>query len=400
MKTLAHAKGPSIEPALVVILAGVCAALHVGKLPPALPVLQQELGISLLQSGFLLSLVQLAGMSAGLFIGLLADGIGLRRSLLIGLSILGVSSLLGASAKQPQWLLIWRAIEGLGFLLVVLPAPNLIRQLVRPERMSIMMGVWGAYMPLGTGLALLLGPALIIWAGWQSLWWGLAALSFGMLFWVIRVVPVAVKAPTFQQDGVNLWLARLWLTLRSSGPWLAALTFAAYSAQWLAVIGFLPTIYAQAGFPSSTTALLTALVALANIIGNLMSGRLLARDISPQTLLYVGFVTMGLGAMLAFANGPWGPLPRFFSILLFSIVGGLVPATLFALSVRMSPSEFTVSTTVGWMQQWSALGQFAGPPLVALAAATLGDWRATWWVTCSFCLIGLGLAHKIGRRVG
>tara|TARA_Y100001001_G_scaffold163889_1_gene194252 strand:+ start:7364 stop:7603 length:240 start_codon:yes stop_codon:yes gene_type:complete len=51
---------------VVVLLAGITAALHVGKLPPAIPVLQQELGITLVQSGFLLSLVQLAGMLGGL----------------------------------------------------------------------------------------------------------------------------------------------------------------------------------------------------------------------------------------------------------------------------------------------------------------------------------------------
>ena len=51
-----------VEPALLVILAGVVAALHVGKLPPAIPVLQEALGLTLVQAGFLLSLVQLAGM--------------------------------------------------------------------------------------------------------------------------------------------------------------------------------------------------------------------------------------------------------------------------------------------------------------------------------------------------
>ena len=38
---------PHAGAAWIVILAGVSAALHVGKLPPALPVLQGELGITL-----------------------------------------------------------------------------------------------------------------------------------------------------------------------------------------------------------------------------------------------------------------------------------------------------------------------------------------------------------------
>jgi hypothetical protein len=35
------------------------------------------------------------------------------------------------------------------------------------------------------------------------------------------------------------------------------------------------------------------------------------------------------------------------------------------MAVRVAPDERTSPTTVGWMQQWSSLGQFAGPPLVA-----------------------------------
>ena len=51
--------------ALVVVAAGVAASLHVGKLPPAVPALQAQLQVSLLEAGFLLSLVQVAGMLLG-----------------------------------------------------------------------------------------------------------------------------------------------------------------------------------------------------------------------------------------------------------------------------------------------------------------------------------------------
>ena len=52
--------------AVVVLAVGVSCALHVGKLPVAIPILQLELSMSLLQAGFLLSLVLLAGLSLGM----------------------------------------------------------------------------------------------------------------------------------------------------------------------------------------------------------------------------------------------------------------------------------------------------------------------------------------------
>ncbi|MFD2377017.1 MFS transporter [Ottowia pentelensis] len=79
----------------VIVLAGVAAALHVGKLPPAVPALQQAMGIGLVQAGFLLSLVQLGAVLLGLVAGLLADGVGLRRCMLAGLALLTAAGLAG-----------------------------------------------------------------------------------------------------------------------------------------------------------------------------------------------------------------------------------------------------------------------------------------------------------------
>jgi CP family cyanate transporter-like MFS transporter len=165
------------QPAVVVILSGVVAALHIGKLPPAIPVLQSQMGVTLVQAGFLLSMVQLAGMLVGVLVGLAADGFGLRRSLLWGLGVLTVASGLGALATQPEALLALRALEGLGVLLVALPAPSLIRQTVAPAQLPRLLGMWGAYMPTGTALALLTGPVVLGVVGWVGWWAALALLT-------------------------------------------------------------------------------------------------------------------------------------------------------------------------------------------------------------------------------
>lgn len=381
-------------PALVVT-GGVVAALQVGKLPPALPVLQAELGISLVQSGFLLSVVQLAGMLAAIFVGLAADQLGLRRSMVGGLGLLGLGSALGSLAGAPWMLLGARALEGLGFLLTVLPAPGLLRRLVAPRRLPAMMGVWGAYMPLGTAMALLAGPFFIPAWGWP-LWWDLFALICVVMAWALwRVVPADPPAEAAQ--GLHL-VSRVSQTLRHPGPWLVAVIFSMYAAQWLAVIGFLPSIYAAAGLGGALVGLLSAGAALANMVGNLLSGRLLQRAWPPHRLLWLGFASMALGTALAFAEFSAGwPWLRYGGVLLFSGLGGLVPATLFWLAVRLAPGERQVATTVGWAQQWSAFGQFLGPPAVAWVAARAGGWQLTPWVSAACCAIGALLAWQTGR---
>lgn len=388
-----------LDPTAIVLLAGISAALHIGKLPPALPVLRDALQVSLVQAGFLLSIVQLAGMTLGLAMGAAADSIGPRRTMAIGCLVLAIASFLGGGAQTAEALLALRAAEGAGFLLAALPAPGLIRRLVEPSRLPALMGLWGAYMPFGTATALLLGPAVIALAGWPGWWWLLGGVSLLMAFALWTVVPASAdQRPAAAHAAGQGRIAR---TLRAGGPWLASVAFAVYSAQWLTVVGFLPTIYAQAGLPTAYAAFATALAAGVNMVGNIASGRLLQRGVRAPVLLQSGYLAMGLGAMVAFA--PWAEggtavaAVRYLGILMFSMVGGLIPGTLFSLAVRVAPDDSTVSTTVGWMQQWSAFGQFAGPPLAAWVAARAGGWHAIWWVTAGFALAGMGIAAVIAR---
>jgi MFS family permease len=386
------------DPALIVVLGGISAALHIGKLPPALPVLRDALHIPLVEAGFLLSLVQLAGMTLGLAIGAAADSLGLRRTMILGLLVLSAASFAGGVASTAEALLALRALEGLGFLLASLPAPGLIRRLVKPARLNTMLGLWGAYMPFGTAAALLAGPALIAIGGWHGWWMVLGALSLAMAALVGWAVPRTADRRGGAAVGAGARIAR---TLRSGGPWLASLAFATYSAQWLAVIGFLPTVYAQAWLPTAYAAFATAFAAAVNMVGNIASGRLLQRGAPASVLLQCGYLAMALGAVVAFT--PWAEASapaavlRYAGVLLFSTVGGLIPGTLFSLAVRVAPDDSTVSTTVGWMQQWSSFGQFVGPPLAAWAAAWAGGWHVTWWVTGAFALAGMGVAAGITR---
>jgi MFS family permease len=385
--------------ALLAFGGGVAVALHVGKLAPAIPLLRADLGLGLVEAGFLLSLVQAAGMTLGLAAGAAVDGFGLKRSLIGGLLLAALASACGALAQSATALLVWRACEGAGFLLAVMAAPALMRRLVAPERLAPMLGVWGAYMPLATALALLLGPAVMTLAGWRAWWWLLALVCGATALVAARRLPADPPAADAAAAPWAAWRTRVARTLAQPGPWWLALGFAVYSGQWLAVIGFLPSIYRDLGVGLALAAPLTAAAALVNVAGNVGAGRLLARGVPAPRLLQAGYAAMALAAVLAFAALGQGAALRYAAVLAFSGLGGLVPATLFALSVRLAPDSQTVSTTVGFMQQWSAAGQFFGPPLVAAVAAANGGFERTWLVSLACCGIGLALAAAIGRRL-
>ncbi|MFW6187388.1 MAG: MFS transporter [Actinomycetota bacterium] len=391
--------GAGTVPALLVVVAGVVAALHVWKLAPALPLLSAELGLSLVQGGFLLSTVQVAGMLLGVVVGLSGDRIGLRRGLVLGLGLLTAGSVVGLLGLGYGPLLGSRVLEGVGFMLVSICAPALIRRTVAPARVSLLVGLWGCHIPVAAALSLLLGGLLSEALGWRT-WWAAAAACSAL----VALLVLAALPPDPAHAAVHGVRQRLVLTLRAPGPWLVALVFGLYTAQWNGVVQFLPSVYAEAGIGASAAAGLSALAAGVNVVGNLGAGRALHRGVRPVVLWCTGFAVLGLAAVVAFGLAPlvdeqlrFGV--RYGAVLVFSAVGGLVPTTAIATLMRVAPTPTTVATSLGLGQQLNALGQFAGPPAVAAVAQATGTWDLTWAVTGALALGGVAVALAVSRRI-
>src|SRR6516225_12012334 len=108
----------------VVVLAAICAGLHVWDLPAAAPFIRDSMAMTLVQAGALLGVTQLAGMLGGLAVSLLAELIGERRCLLAGLAMASLGSADGAVAHSVTTLMVSRAIEGAGAILIVVTGPG------------------------------------------------------------------------------------------------------------------------------------------------------------------------------------------------------------------------------------------------------------------------------------
>lgn len=380
--------------ALLVILAGVVAALHVWKLAPALPQLSAELGLDLVEGGFLLSVVQLAGMALAIPVGMAGGRIGLRRGLLSGLALLTAASLVALGVDGYWPMLGTRVVEGVGFMLVTICAPALIRATAPPDRVSLLTGLWATYIPVAACLSLLLGGQL----SWQAAWVVAGVCSGAVALAALRLLP---------RDRASVRTQSAWeglrATVRAPGLFLVALMFLLYTAQWNGIVQFLPTMYADAGVQVSAAAGLTALVAGINAVGNVAAGAFLQRGVRPVRLWVGGFLVMAVGAGVTFGLAPLlDPqvqfAVRYAAILLFSTVGGIVPATIIAGLMGTAPTMATTATALGIGQQFSALGQFAGPPIVgAIAEAAGGSWDYTWTLTTVFAGTAVLLALRASR---
>ncbi len=359
---------------LLVIGAGIVVAFQIGKAPAALPLLRADLGLGLVASGWVISMMNVIGTLLGMLIGAFADRLGHRRVILAGLALVAAASLAGAAAQGAATLLTSRFFEGLGFMMVVVAGPALIVRATDPHDLKLAFGGWGSYMPAGSGAMMALAPLLTAPFGWRGLWLANAVLVALFALALARATrPVAGKGAA----GLSLpsvW-RDIWTTVSSPGPMLLAVAFGTYTLQYLVVFGFLPTILVESeGLSLAASASLTALAIVFNVPGNLLGGILLHRG-APRWLLIAGASIVMAACGLGIYDGGL-PLPlRYGLCVLLSFAGGVLPTSVLGAAPAHAPSARLVATTNGLIMQGSNLGQTIGPPATAALAAAIGGWQ-------------------------
>src|SRR5262249_21748287 len=136
--------------------AGLVCGAYMTKVAPALPLQRAELGLTLVESGFIATAFNVLGGLFGVFAGSFAQRFGLRRVALSGLMTMFLSGMLGATAGGFPVLILSRFLEGVGFIMFTVSGSALITSAVaNPRDGAKALGLWAAYMPTGGGLALL-----------------------------------------------------------------------------------------------------------------------------------------------------------------------------------------------------------------------------------------------------
>lgn len=335
---------------------GVVAAGQLGIVPPLVPALQRELGLSLAAAGTAVSLVTLASALIGLPAGGWCERIGHARALRLGLLIMITSAVLGAMADNAALLLAARALTGAGYLLVVIAAPSLMTAAAEPRHHAVVLSLWGTFVPTGIALAGLMAAGLDR-AGWRA------------VFVIDAVVLVVAFIAARHAAAQRLWLVRPERNaalgpVRAAAP--LAVAFFCFALLFLALAGLLQAwLVEQRGLASADAGRIVAIATAFAIAGSLLAPRLLRRGAAPGRLIAAALLLSTAIAALSF--NPTAPLPlAVLGFALAFLIGGLVPAATFACvpSIAITPSA--IGPLNGLLAQAGSLGSLAGPPVLAL----------------------------------
>jgi MFS family permease len=144
-----------------------------------------------------------------------------------------------------------------------------------------------------------------------------------------------------------------------------------------------------------------------NVPGNLLGGWLLHRGLRRWKLIAFASLVMGACSLGIYSS----VLPfsaRYGAALLFSLVGGLLPASVLGGAPVYAPGPNQVATTNGLIMQGGQFGQIIGPPVLALVVSGGGGWNSAPWllggaaaagIALSFVLAALEARRLVPRKV-
>lgn len=380
---------------LAAVLCGVAVAMNVGKVPIAMAQLRAEFGLTLVAAGWVASMINTMAVTTALLFGLLGDRIGAFRMCMMGLCVCIAGALGGLAAGNAWALLVSRFAEGAGVVAVAVSAPALLSSASMPADRRFALGIWGAYLPAGVGLAMLLAPAVMPIGGWRGMWVLSLAAMLTALLAVVRSQPAYRLPPPVEPQPRPFAAAKA--ALMRLKPWLLAFAMTSWTLQYFALIIWLPTfLQEQRALAPLAVSLLSCLMVLVNVPGNLLGGSLLQRNVRRGTLIACASLVTGLCGVGIFLD-LFPDLIRYGLCLLLSFTGGVIPAAVLSASASLARTPKQISTLQGLFNQFGNLGPFLGPPLIAMLVAASGMWRDALYVTGSAALLGVVLGCTLRR---
>ena len=276
--------------------------------------------------GLLLS-SSLVGMAIGsLALSPLADVIGRRPVVLLGLMLLTVGSLLSALAHTADALIGFRAITGVGIGVMIAMTTLLSAEFSNLRRRALAVaGVATIGFPLGGIVGGLAASALLRSAGWPWIFYLGAvagATMFVLLFTLLPEAPAFIvsRRPSDMLSKLNRSLASLGQSRVDAvplpgpvigksygvlfGPGMAKTTvrliainlLLAMAAYYL--LNWLPQLVTDAGYPPATGSMVSAISGILGLGGGLLMGALASR-VAPARLAIgtMGGMALGLAAI-------------------------------------------------------------------------------------------------------
>jgi DHA1 family bicyclomycin/chloramphenicol resistance-like MFS transporter len=355
---------------------------------PALPAIQQGIGMAGQHVEWTLTAV-LLGMTVGQFlIGGVADAFGRKVPIIASLSVFATAAVACALSPDLTVLSVARFVQAFGLGVAVVMARSVVvdafsgRDVARVFSTAIMVtGVTTVIAPLA-------GGQLLAAFGWQSIFLTMAGLGVAVVLYVLFLVPETLPRHQRTRTGVAHVLSAYLALLRDpTFSSCALIASCAAASQFAYNTGAAAVLIEHHGLSPSTCGVYLAVIALSMAICSQLNG-LLLRWLSPKTILswavpatlFTGLIT--LATSMSNAGGVNGIASTL--LLDIALVGFIIPNALAVGMMSAGVHAGAGSALIGVLM--FALGTL-GSAVVGAAHDPSGRWMAG--VICAWACFAL-----------
>lgn len=359
---------------------GVTATIVQFSIPPILPILQAKYETSYAMGALLMALFALTTLLTAVSGGFFVHRFGERTIGIYGIVTLIIGMILNFFAVHFFILLVARIIQGIGFGLVSVAAPSAIGKFIPQEKMSVAMGIWSTWIPLGSLIMFLFAPTIVS-AFNLSIYWVIiiVILLISVLFYGKIIPRNGEKKHAEEEDDVALQTEKPspLLEMKNVQIWIVALAFASFTFALFSFNTWASTYLVEsANMSLVSAAFVPSIISFFMIGSNLYGGLLLDRFpgnvfvfILPPLLLALTWplFLMDSHAVLYIAAA------------LIGAVGGVTPTIIFASAPKLAVRPETIGIAMSIVIIGENAGILIGPEVFGFLRDITGGFQMSIW---------------------
>ncbi|MFH5776413.1 multidrug effflux MFS transporter [Paracoccus broussonetiae] len=182
-------RDPMFRMALVLGLLSAVGPFAIDMYLPALPQVATDLGTTEAGAALTLTAYFIVFGFAQMIYGPMADALGRRRPLMIGVSIFLVAAIAASLAPTINWLIAARALQGLGAAALMAVPRAVIRDVATGPQAARVMATIMIVISVSPMLAPLTGSIVMAWGSWREIFAILAFAALISLTLIVMVLP-------------------------------------------------------------------------------------------------------------------------------------------------------------------------------------------------------------------
>ena len=203
-------RAPQWAFAVLLAVLGMLGPFSIDTYLPGFAAMEAALQATPLQMQQTLSAYLMAFAFMALFHGAISDSFGRRPVVLWGMAVFTLASAGCALSQTIGQLVFFRALQGLSTGAGVVIARAVIRDMYEPERAQKVMSQVTLFFGIAPAIAPLIGGALLVWIGWQAIFWFLTAVGVALWLANYRWLPETLHISQRQHFHPRNLLAGYW----------------------------------------------------------------------------------------------------------------------------------------------------------------------------------------------